>query len=62
MNEYCLEYAHDGRRWALNFFAEDDGDAEDKTQSLRASLVLLGRLDERIPAGGNVLPPSSPHS
>ena len=42
--EYVLEYRHDGQLWGLNFFAVDDEDAERKVESLRATLVLNGRL------------------
>ena len=47
--EYCLEYTHNGKRWALNFFAEDAEDAAQKVESVRNSLVLLGSLEARIP-------------
>lgn len=42
--EYCLQYRHGGKLWALNFFAVDDADAARKVQSLRESLELLGPL------------------
>ena len=42
--EYVLHYSHDGHRWAVNFFACDDEDAERKTASLRLTLELKGRL------------------
>lgn len=47
--EYCLEYMHNGTKWCLNFFAEDEEDAAKKVLSLRESLVLLGRLECSIP-------------
>ena len=46
--EYCLEYTLDGTRWAMNFFAEDDDDAQKKVDGVRSSLCLSGRLNERI--------------
>ena len=46
--EYCLEYTHNGSTWGMTFFAENDEDAEKKAESMRSSLSLLGRLDERI--------------
>ena len=47
--EYCLEYTHNGTRWAMNFFAEDAEDAAQKVQSVRNSLTLLGTFEMRIP-------------
>ena len=55
-NEYCLEYTHNGTRWAMNFFAEDAQDAAQKVQSVRNSLVLLGKLEMRIPYGAQDVP------
>ena len=52
--EYCLEYEHDGSMWTLNFFAADWDDAERKTESIKTSLRLLGRLDETIEYTHNV--------
>ena len=46
--EYCLEYKLNGTRWAMNFFAEDDDDAQKKVEGVRSSLCLSGRLDECI--------------
>jgi len=46
--EYCAEYSHNGTSWAMNFFAEDDDDAAKKVESIRASLSLYGRVEERI--------------
>ncbi len=46
--EYGAEYSHRGTRWAMNFFAEDDDDAANKVESIRASLRLYGRIVERI--------------
>ena len=54
--EYCLEYTHNGTRWAMNFFAEDAEDAAQKVQSVRNSLVLLGKLEMRIPYGAQDAP------
>lgn len=42
--EYCGEYLHHGRKWAVNFFAVDDADALAKLQSIKDSLVIVGRL------------------
>ncbi len=56
--EYCLEYKVNGTTWSMNFFAENDDDAENKIESVRSSLRLLGRLDERIawsPSGLSLL-------
>lgn len=47
--EFCLEYVHQGKKWALNFFAESLEDADSKVQSIKDSLVLLGKLEEKIP-------------
>lgn len=47
--EYGAEYVHDGEKWGLNFYATDDADAAAKLESIKASLVLLGRVNERIP-------------
>lgn len=47
--EFCLEYTHEGKKWALNFFAESFEDADKKVQSIKDSLTLLGRLEETIP-------------
>lgn len=44
-SEYCLEYEHEGGKWALNFFAVDDEDAQKKVESIKQSLRLLGRLE-----------------
>lgn len=52
--EYCAEYTHDGARWALNFFAADDADAERKLQSIKQSLILGGRLAASIPSDPRV--------
>lgn len=46
---YALEYEHDGSKWALNFYAVDDEDAQAKVESLKKSLVLLGRSEGFIP-------------
>lgn len=46
--EYCLEYEHNEQKWAMSFFAEDWHDAEKKVENIKASLVLLGELDEVI--------------
>ena len=51
---YALEYEHDGSKWALNFYAVDDADAAAKVESLKKSLVLLGRSDGFIPWDGKV--------
>ncbi len=52
--EYCAEYEHNGQKWAMNFFAIDDADALEKLESIKTSLVILGRLDGRVKvlAGG----------
>lgn len=42
---YALEYEHAGSRWAMNFYAVDDEDALAKLESLKQSLVLLGRSE-----------------
>ena len=47
--EYCGEFTHNGSKWCLNFFAVDDADAEAKVQSIRQSMVVLGRLEASIP-------------
>ncbi len=49
MNEYCGEYEHDGQRWALNIFAENDADAEKRAEEIRASFKVLGKLECVIP-------------
>lgn len=49
---YALEYEHDGLKWALNFHAVDDDDAQNKVRSVRRSLTLLGPSAGFIPAGG----------
>lgn len=46
--EYAAEYSHNGSRWALNFFAIDNEDAKKKLDSLKASVQLLGPIEERI--------------
>ena len=48
VTEYSAEHSHNGTRWGMNFFAEDDADAEKKVESICASLSLFGRVDERI--------------
>jgi len=52
--EFCLEYTHNKVKWALDFFAESWEDAEIKVENIKNSLVLLGRLEERIPYASNV--------
>lgn len=47
---YALEYQHNGSKWALNFYAVDDEDAQKKVESLKESLVLLGPSGGFIPA------------
>ena len=47
--EYAAEYTHQGRRWALNFFAVDDDDAKKKLESIRTSATLAGRIELRVP-------------
>ena len=47
--EVCLEYTHQGKKWALNFFAESLEDAENKVQSIKDNLILLGPLEMSIP-------------
>ena len=47
--EFCLEYQHDGSTWGLDFFAVDLEDAIAKVESIKRSLVLLGRLSARVP-------------
>lgn len=51
MNEYCGEYVHDGQRWALNIFADNEEDAEKRAEEIRASFTVLGRLECVIPFG-----------
>lgn len=47
--QFACEYKHGGKTWGLEFFAIDAADAEDKLQSIRQSLVILGALDSMIP-------------
>ena len=56
--EYVGEYTHNGGRWAMNFFAVDDADAQEKLQSIKNSLVILGVLDCEIPYTDE--PPAGP--
>ena len=51
MSEYCGEYMHDGQRWALNIFADNEEDAEKRAEEIRSSFVVLGKLECRIPFG-----------
>lgn len=44
-NEYAAEYQHGGSTWALNYFARDSEDAVAKMNSIRASAVLLGKIE-----------------
>lgn len=46
---YALEYEHGGTKWALNFYAVDDEDAQAKVESLKKSLIILGRSEGFIP-------------
>lgn len=49
--QYACEYMHQGRKWALNFFAVDDEDAALKLESIKSSLIVLGVIHEVIPCG-----------
>ena len=49
MGEYCGEYLHNGKIWALNIFADDDQDARKRLASIRDSFVILGELESIVP-------------
>ena len=40
--ECIAEYEHNGKKWALDFYAESPEDAQAKIESIRACAVLLG--------------------
>lgn len=45
---YALQYMHNGRPWALTFFAVDDADAAEKLENLKKSIEILGQIAETI--------------
>jgi len=47
--KYAAEYTHKGSAWVLHFYAIDDADAVSKLESIKESLVMLGRVDGVIP-------------
>lgn len=51
--KFALEYEHGGRKWAADFFADDEDDARAKISSMKASLVLLGEITHTIPWNPN---------
>ncbi|MBK5203832.1 MAG: hypothetical protein JJD98_00035 [Polaromonas sp.] len=46
--EYACEYLHNGQKWAVNFFAIDGADANEKAESIKQSLVILGPIELTI--------------
>ncbi|MCX7184974.1 MAG: hypothetical protein NTW90_07065 [Nitrosospira sp.] len=44
--ECVAEYEHNGKKWALDFYAESPEDAAAKIESIKASAVLLGVQSE----------------
>ena len=52
--EYACEFTHNGSKWATSFFAVDDADALAKLESIKQSLVILGKIDCVIPYNPHV--------
>lgn len=50
MKEYCIEYEHEGSKWALEIWAESWEDAEQKVRAIGYGKVL-GTLEFTLPVG-----------
>ena len=48
MSEYLLSYTFRGRVYGLSFFAESQQEAETRLVAVKNTLVLDGKLEERV--------------
>lgn len=49
MFSFLAEYAIEGGTFAINFFAYDFADAEQRVAEMRSSLVLAGQIYAEVP-------------
>jgi hypothetical protein len=47
--KFALEYEHDGKKWAMEIFADSWEDAKQKLEALKQTIILVGEIKEEIP-------------